>query len=54
VIVVGGGLSEITRLYEDVPRRWSKWVFSDRIDTRLAAARYGAAGGVRGAARLWP
>jgi fructokinase len=53
VIVVGGGLSEIARLYTDVPAIWSQWVFSDRIDTRLVPARYGAAAGVRGAAWLW-
>lgn len=54
VIVVGGGLSEITSLYDDVPRLWHQWVFSDRIDTRLVPAKFGAASGVRGAAWLWP
>ena len=53
VIVVGGGLSRIARLYDDVPRAWGRWVFSDRVDTRLVPARYGDASGVRGAARLW-
>jgi len=54
VIVLGGGLSKIERLYEAVPRLWSRWVFSDRVDTRLLPPRHGDAGGVRGAAWLWP
>jgi predicted NBD/HSP70 family sugar kinase len=53
VIVVGGGLSAIAPLYEEVPRLWPQWVFSDRIATRLVPARFGAASGVRGAAWLW-
>jgi fructokinase len=53
VIVLGGGLSNIGRLYENVPRLWSSWVFSDRVDTRLAPPVHGDASGVRGAARLW-
>jgi len=54
VIVVGGGLSRIARIYDDVPREWAKWVFSDRVDTRFAPAKHGDASGVRGAAWLWP
>lgn len=53
VIVVGGGLSRIARLYEDVPQLWSRWIFSDHVVTRLVPARFGDASGVRGAARLW-
>jgi fructokinase len=53
VIVVGGGLSRIERLYDDVPRRWGSWVFSDRVVTRLVPAAHGDASGVRGAAHLW-
>jgi fructokinase len=53
VIVVGGGLSAVRALYDEVPRLWLPWVFSDRVDTRLVAAKHGAASGVRGAARLW-
>jgi fructokinase len=53
VIVVGGGLSRIARIYADVPALWPKWVFSDRVDTRLRPALHGDASGVRGAARLW-
>lgn len=54
VIVLGGGLSRVERLYARLPRLWSAWVFSDRVDTRLAAARHGDSSGVRGAAWLWP
>ena len=30
VIVLGGGLSNLDRLYARVPRAWAPWVFSDR------------------------
>jgi fructokinase len=53
VIVLGGGLSGIDRLYEQVPRLWPGFVFSDHISTRLVRNRHGAASGVRGAAWLW-
>jgi len=53
VIVLGGGLSNIDRLYANVPALWSPFVFSDRVDTRLVRARHGDASGVRGAAWLW-
>ncbi len=54
VIVLGGGLSRIARLYRDVPARWEGWVFSDRVDTRLVPPKFGDDSGVRGAAWLWP
>ena len=53
VIVLGGGLSGIDRLYANVPRLWALHVFSDRIDTRLVRNRHGDSSGVRGAAWLW-
>ena len=53
VIVVGGGLSNIDRLYDNVPLRWGKFVFSDRVHTRLVRAAHGDSSGVRGAAWLW-
>ncbi|MGE3476851.1 MAG: ROK family protein [Rhodospirillaceae bacterium] len=53
VIVLGGGLSRVGRLYEDVPRLWSAGVFSDAIATKLVPPRYGDSSGVRGAAWLW-
>lgn len=54
VIVLGGGLSRIERLYANVPRLWKDAVFSDHVATRLLPARHGDASGVRGAAWLWP
>jgi fructokinase len=53
VIVLGGGLSNLGRLYESVPRLWSRYVFSDRVDTRLLPPLHGDSSGVRGAAWLW-
>lgn len=52
VIVLGGGLSNIARLYANVPAIWGRYIFSDFVATRLVPARYGDASGVRGAARL--
>ena len=54
VIVLGGGMLNIDRLYESVPRLWGRYVFSDRVDTRLVAPKHGDSSGVRGAAWLWP
>jgi fructokinase len=53
VIVLGGGLSNLARLYESVPRLWSRFVFSDRVDTPLRPPKHGDSSGVRGAAWLW-
>jgi predicted NBD/HSP70 family sugar kinase len=53
-VVLGGGLSNLERLYRTVPERWGRWVFSDRVDTLLLPPRYGDSSGVRGAAWLWP
>lgn len=53
VIVLGGGMSNLKRLYRNVPRHWGAYVFSDSVSTPLRAPHYGDASGVRGAARLW-
>lgn len=53
VMVLGGGLSNLQRLYRTVPRLWGAYVFSDRVETKLVPPRYGDASGVRGAAWLW-
>jgi fructokinase len=53
VIVLGGGMSNVERLYTEVPRLWSKHVFSDHVATRLARNAHGDSSGVRGAAWLW-
>lgn len=52
VIVLGGGMSNIARLYTNVPQLWSRWVFSDRVDTRLVKNKFGDSSGVRGAVWL--
>jgi fructokinase len=52
VIVLGGGLSNLPGLCDRVPQRWTEWVFSDRVDTRLVTAQHGDSSGVRGAAWL--
>jgi len=51
-IVLGGGLSNMLRLYSNVPKILPKYVFSDRVDTRLFRAVHGDSSGVRGAAWL--
>lgn len=52
-IVLGGGLSNIERLYTNVPKLWTQWVFSDVIRTKLTRNFHGDSSGVRGAALLW-
>lgn len=54
VIVLGGGLSNIARLYDRVPAFLKPFVFSDSADTPIVPARHGDSSGVRGAAWLWP
>ena len=53
-IVLGGGLSALDLLYEEVPRRWGRHILSDTVATRLLAPRHGDSSGLRGAAWLWP
>lgn len=53
-IVLGGGLSNMPRLYENLPELWGEWIFSDRVATRILPPRHGDSSGVRGAAMLWP
>lgn len=64
VIVLGGGMSNVTRLYEEVPRLWRRWVLgaasrdvstggAEPVLTRLVRAKHGDSSGVRGAAWLW-
>lgn len=54
VIVLGGGLSNLALLYDAVPARWGRYVFSDVVATRLVPPVHGDSSGVRGAAWLWP
>ena len=53
-IVLGGGLSNVARLYDELPERIERYAFSDTIDTPIVRARHGDSSGVRGAAWLWP
>lgn len=53
VIVLGGGVSNITLLYSLVPDYWGRYVFAAEPATKLVPAAYGDSSGVRGAARLW-
>ena len=53
VIVLGGGVSNIERLYANVPRLWKRWIFSDVVRNRLVPNFHGDSSGVRGAALLW-
>lgn len=53
VIVLGGGLSSLERLYRNVPAIWGRYIFSDDVRTRLVPPVHGDSSGVRGAAWLW-
>jgi fructokinase len=52
-VVLGGGVSNVLALYEEIPRRLAAYVFSDDVATSVRRAHHGDASGVRGAARLW-
>ncbi len=54
VIVLGGGVSNLEHLCEAIPARWDRYVFGDRVLTKLVRAAHGDSSGVRGAAWLWP
>lgn len=53
VIVLGGGLSNLQRLYQHLPERIRPYIFGDGLATRIIPPRFGDASGVRGAAWLW-
>ncbi len=52
-IVLGGGLSRIQRLYQNIPKLWQQYIFSDVVNTSLLPPQFGDSSGVRGAAWLW-
>ena len=54
VLVLGGGVSRIERLYRNLPGLLPAWVFGGECATRVLPARFGDSSGVRGAAWLWP
>lgn len=53
IIVLGGGMSNIPRLYNNVPKLWDEYIFSDSACTKLVPPDHGDSSGVRGAAWLW-
>lgn len=53
IIVLGGGVSQVPRLYQNVPKRLKEYVFGREADTPIVVAKHGDASGVRGAAWLW-
>ncbi|MEJ0061810.1 MAG: ROK family protein [Alphaproteobacteria bacterium] len=53
VIIFGGGMSNVTALYDLVPPLLSKYAFSDGVSTPVRRAKHGDSSGVRGAAWLW-
>lgn len=52
-IILGGGMGNVNALYDLVPERWDRYIFSDTIKTKLLPPRHGDSSGVRGAAWLW-
>lgn len=54
MIVLGGGMSNVDRLYQTVPQLVKNWVFGGECDTPIRRAVHGDSSGVRGAAWLWP
>jgi fructokinase len=53
IVVLGGGLSRIERLYRNVPPKIANWAFGKSATTLVVPAKHGDSSGVRGAARLW-
>lgn len=54
VIVLGGGMSNVDRLYQTLPSLMTPWVFGGECETPIRKAQHGDSSGVRGAAWLWP
>ena len=54
VIVLGGGMSNVDRLYQTVPNLLKPWVFGGECETPIRRAVHGDSSGVRGAALGWP
>lgn len=53
VIVLGGGMSNVSEIYAGLPDVVRRYAFSDLWDGRIVPAHWGDTSGVRGAARLW-
>jgi len=54
VVVLGGGLSNIPGIADDITAQLPAWVFSNDVRTPIVRNRHGDSSGVRGAAWLWP
>ena len=52
--MLGGGMSNVDRLYATVPTLVKQWVFGGECETPIRKAVHGDSSGVRGAAWLWP
>ena len=53
VIILGGGMSNIERLYSNIPKLLPKYTFSDKVRNKILRNTHGDSSGVRGAAWLW-
>ena len=53
VIILGGGMSNIDRLYKNIPMLIGKYIFSNQVKTKILQNFHGDSSGVRGAAWLW-
>ena len=53
VLVLGGGISNISRIYKNVPKLLQQWTFGREFTTPVLPAKHGDSSGVRGAAWLW-
>lgn len=54
VIVIGGGVSKVEHIYQEIPKKLAEYVFGGEVSTPIVQAMYGDSSGVRGAAWLWP
>jgi fructokinase len=52
-IILGGGMSNVGRLYDNIPKLLSKYTFSDKVRNKILRNTHGDSSGVRGAAWLW-
>jgi len=53
IIVLGGGLSNMSHLYDQLPAKMAPFIFADNVSVDIRSPVHGDASGVRGAARLW-
>jgi fructokinase len=52
-IVIGGGMSNVSDIFESLRDKAKPYVFSDRFSASISPAKHGDSSGVRGAAWLW-